>query len=65
MPEELMLPADRTRPAVMSYRGGTVGLEVDAELHRGIAGVKPAKRSELVHGAAGGAGGVVVAAGSG
>jgi hypothetical protein len=36
MPEELMLPADRVRPAVMSYRGGTVGLEVDAELHRGL-----------------------------
>ena len=36
MPEELMLPTDRTRPAVMSYRGGTVGLELDAELHRGL-----------------------------
>ena len=36
MPEELMLPTDRTRPAVMSYRGGTVALEVDAELHRGL-----------------------------
>ena len=36
MPEELLLPADRTRPAVMSYRGGTVGLELDAELHRGL-----------------------------
>ena len=65
MPEELMLPADRTRPAVMSYRGGTVALEVDAELHRGLLASKPAKRSELVHGAAGGSGGVVVAAGSG
>src|SRR5205807_2034156 len=27
MPEELLLPIDRTRPAVMSYRGGTVPLE--------------------------------------
>ncbi len=36
MPEELMLPTDRQRPAVMSYRGGTVALELDAELHRGL-----------------------------
>ncbi len=36
MPEELQLPTDRTRPAVMSYRGGTVPLELDAELHRGL-----------------------------
>ena len=36
MPEELLLPTDRTRPAVMSYRGGTVPLELDAELHRGL-----------------------------
>ena len=36
MPEELALPADRTRPAAMSYRGGTVALEVDAELHGGL-----------------------------
>ena len=36
MPEELMLPTDGPRPAVMSYRGGTVPLELDAELHRGL-----------------------------
>ena len=65
MPEELMLPTDRTRPAVMSYRGGTVPLELDAELHRGLLNSGAAKRSEFVHGAAGGSGGVAVAAGSG
>ncbi|MFL6311057.1 MAG: amino acid adenylation domain-containing protein [Terriglobales bacterium] len=43
MPEELLLPTDRARPAVMSYRGGTVPLELDAELHRGLLGV--ARRS--------------------
>ncbi|HEY2235620.1 MAG TPA: condensation domain-containing protein, partial [Candidatus Angelobacter sp.] len=43
MPEELMLPTDKTRPAVMSYRGGTVPLELDAELHRGLLGL--ARRS--------------------
>ena len=43
MPEELMLPTDRVRPAVMSYRGGTVPLELDAELHRGLLGL--ARRS--------------------
>jgi amino acid adenylation domain-containing protein len=36
MPEELLLPTDRPRPAVMSYRGGTVRLELDAELHEGL-----------------------------
>ncbi|HEY2235703.1 MAG TPA: condensation domain-containing protein, partial [Candidatus Angelobacter sp.] len=43
MPEELALPTDRPRPAVMSYRGGTVPLELDAELHRGLLGL--ARRS--------------------
>jgi amino acid adenylation domain-containing protein/non-ribosomal peptide synthase protein (TIGR01720 family) len=36
MPEELALPTDRPRPAVMSYRGSTVELKLDAELHRGL-----------------------------
>ena len=65
MPEELLLPADRPRPAVASYRGGTVPLELEAELHRGLLGLARRERSESVHGAAGGAGGIAVAAGSG
>ncbi|WP_274567611.1 non-ribosomal peptide synthase/polyketide synthase [Streptomyces spiramyceticus] len=36
LPEELLLPADRTRPAVSSYRGGSVPVEIDAEAHAGL-----------------------------
>jgi amino acid adenylation domain-containing protein len=33
LPEEIELPADRPRPVVPSYRGGSVRFEVDAGLH--------------------------------
>ena len=36
LPEELNLPADRARPALMSYRGARVSVELNAELHRGL-----------------------------
>ncbi|MFI0348969.1 amino acid adenylation domain-containing protein [Actinomadura sp. 9N407] len=36
LPEELVLPADRPRPAEASYRGGTVPFELDADLHAGL-----------------------------
>ena len=39
LPEEVGLPADRLRPAELSYRGGTVGCEVPAGLHAGLAEV--------------------------
>src|SRR5580765_937020 len=39
MPEEVLLPADRKRPGVMSYRGGTVAWELDGELHSGLVGL--------------------------
>ncbi|MER6961682.1 amino acid adenylation domain-containing protein [Streptomyces sp. NPDC000618] len=37
LPEQLQLPADRTRPAVASYRGEQLPVELDAELHAGLA----------------------------
>ena len=64
MPEELALPTDRTASGgdELSRRDGGVGGGCGAASR--VAGSKPAKRSEFVHGAAGGSGGVVVADGS-
>ncbi|MFD1115794.1 amino acid adenylation domain-containing protein, partial [Sphaerisporangium aureirubrum] len=36
MPDQLALPADRSRPAVASFRGGTVPFELSAEVHAGL-----------------------------
>ena len=36
LPDELDLPADRPRPTVGSYRGGSVPLHLDAGLHQGL-----------------------------
>ncbi|MDX2683783.1 condensation domain-containing protein, partial [Streptomyces sp. NY05-11A] len=43
LPEQLQLPVDRPRPAVASYRGAHLLVELDAELHAGLAGL--ARRS--------------------
>ncbi|MEU2251513.1 amino acid adenylation domain-containing protein, partial [Streptomyces sp. NPDC019224] len=37
LPEQLHLPADRPRPAVMSYGGDVLELRIDAELHAALA----------------------------
>ncbi|QCW27252.1 amino acid adenylation domain-containing protein [Lysobacter enzymogenes] len=34
LPEQMTLPTDRPRPAKVSYRGGSVGFHVPAELHQ-------------------------------
>ncbi|MEY9872695.1 nonribosomal peptide synthetase DhbF [Streptacidiphilus sp. MAP12-33] len=34
LPEELRLPADRSRPAARTYRGSAIAVHADAELHR-------------------------------
>src|ERR1700678_1707029 len=36
MPEKLSLPADRPRPAVASYQGGSAGFTVSAQVHAGL-----------------------------
>nr|WP_307188867.1 non-ribosomal peptide synthetase [Nocardia anaemiae] len=36
LPEQLDLPADRLRPAVQSFAGGTVEVRIDPETHRGL-----------------------------
>ncbi|MEU7650214.1 amino acid adenylation domain-containing protein, partial [Streptomyces huasconensis] len=47
LPEELALPADRPRPAVASYEGGTVTFELSPELHERLAAQARASQASL------------------
>ncbi|GGS36128.1 non-ribosomal peptide synthetase [Actinokineospora fastidiosa] len=46
-PEELALPADRSRPAVASGRGGCVEFTIDPDLHRALTAVAKQSRTSL------------------
>ncbi|WP_441247485.1 non-ribosomal peptide synthetase [Kitasatospora sp. McL0602] len=39
LPDQLILPTDRPRPAEASHRGDGVPFEIDIALHRGLAGI--------------------------
>ncbi len=47
IPSELALPADRPRPAVASYRGGTTGFTIPADLHAALASLARRHRVTL------------------
>ena len=47
LPEQLELPTDRPRPAVASYRGESVPLEINLELHRGLLDLARDHRASL------------------
>ena len=47
LPEGLELPSDRARPAVASYRGGSVALELSSELHAALLGLARAEGASL------------------
>ncbi|WP_371618394.1 amino acid adenylation domain-containing protein [Streptomyces sp. NBC_00454] len=46
-PQELILPVDRSRPTVTSYRGDIVTFSIDAELHQGLAALARASQASV------------------
>ncbi|MEV0336232.1 amino acid adenylation domain-containing protein [Nocardia sp. NPDC050717] len=47
LPELITVPADRPRPPVPSYRGGTVDCAVDAATHRALRGIATANNVSM------------------
>ncbi|WP_159027699.1 MULTISPECIES: condensation domain-containing protein, partial [unclassified Streptomyces] len=47
LPDQLTLPMDRPRPAVMTYRGDYVTVGIDADLHRRLADLARASGASL------------------
>ncbi|MEV0333175.1 amino acid adenylation domain-containing protein [Nocardia sp. NPDC050717] len=47
LPDQLDLPADRPRPAVQSFAGGRVPIEIDAETHRALLALARAQGATL------------------
>ena len=47
LPEQIDLPSDRPRPAVSSYRGGSLPLKLSAQLHAGLVGLSRASGASL------------------
>ena len=47
LPEQLELPTDRPRPALASYRGETVPLQISPELHGGLLGLARDNQASL------------------
>ncbi|MFI6099300.1 amino acid adenylation domain-containing protein [Lentzea sp. NPDC051213] len=47
LPEQLELPTDRPRPAVTSYQGGTIALDIEPELHHALLDLARAHRVTL------------------
>ncbi|WP_449289762.1 amino acid adenylation domain-containing protein [Nocardia rhizosphaerae] len=47
LPDQLDLPADRPRPAVQSFAGGRVPIEIDAETHRALVALARAQGATL------------------
>src|SRR5581483_9223815 len=47
LPEQIELPFDRARPSVSSHRGGSVALEVGADLHGGLERLARSEGSSL------------------